>query len=130
MAATATATADKLLRLNFHGGQGDPPTLMLAMFVRFCADGTLRGPDNYVVARCVEGLWQVGGRPHRELECEGPVRVRIVARAGESAIQHGPFKQIRTLGGVLHGDNCCLHVCMPGRASESASKSHEVSFFL
>lgn len=127
-AATATAAADQLLRLNFHGGQGDPPTLMLAMFVRFCADGTLRGPDNYVVARCAEGLWQVGGRPHRELDCDGPVRVRIVANAGESPTQHGPFRQVRTVGGVLHADDCCLNVCMPGRASEFAARCHEMTF--
>lgn len=128
MATTATATVRTVLRLNFHATQGDPPTTMLAAFVRFCADGNLRGPDNYVVAQCAEGLWQVSGRSHRELDCEGPVRVRIVSRAGESAIQHGPFKHLRTVGGVLHADDCCLHVCMPGRVSESASKCHEISF--
>jgi hypothetical protein len=117
-----------LLRLNFHAGQGDPPTLMLAKFVRFCADGCLRGPDNYVVAQCAAGLWQVSGRSHRELDCEGPVHVRIVSRVGESAVQHGPFSQLRTVGGVLHADDCCLHVCMPGRANESAAKCHEISF--
>ena len=37
----------------------------------------MRGPDNYVVARCVGGLWHVGGRVHREVACEGPVQVRI-----------------------------------------------------
>ena len=101
---------------------------MLAAFVRFCADGSLRGPDNYVVAQCADGLWQVGGRSHRELDCEGPVQVRIVSRAGESAIQKGPFKQLRTVGGVLHADDSCLHVCMPGRTSEFAVKCHEISF--
>jgi hypothetical protein len=117
-----------VLRLNFHAGPGDPPTLMLATFVRFCADGRLRGPDNYVVAQCEQGLWQVSGRPHRELDCEGPVRVRIVSRDGESAIQHGPFKQLHTVGGVLHADDCCMHVCMPGRVSDFAAKCHEISF--
>ena len=117
-----------MLRLNFHAGLGDPPTLMLATFVRFCADGCLRGPDNCMVAQCVEGLWQVGGRAHRELDCEGPVRVRIITRAGESPVQHGPFKHLRTIGGVLHADDCSLHVSMPGRASESAARCHEISF--
>ena len=96
--------------------------------MRFCADGYLRGPDNYVVAKCVDGLWQVGGRAHRELECEGPVRVRIVSRASASPVQHGPFRQLRTVGGVLHADDCCLHVCMPGRASNFAASCHEISF--
>ncbi len=114
--------------MNFHGGLGDPPALMLATFVRFCADGCLRGPDNYVVAQCAEGLWQFGGRAHRELECEGPVRVRITARRGGPSTEHGPFRHLRTVAGVLHGDDCCLHVCMPGRASEFAARCHEISF--
>jgi hypothetical protein len=101
---------------------------MLATFMRFCADGCLRGPDNYIVAHCVEGLWQVGGRAHRELECEGPVRVRIIARAGDAPVLHGPFNQLRTVGGVLHADELCLHVCMPGRTSEFAARCHEISF--
>jgi len=101
---------------------------MLAAFVRFCADGSLRGPDNYVVGRCMEGLWRVGGRSHRELDCEGPVRVRITLRAGESSVQHGPCNQVRTVGGVLHADNFSLHVCMPGRVSEFAARSHEIVF--
>ena len=101
---------------------------MLATLVRFCADGCLRGPDNYVVGQCEEGLWQVSGRPHRELDCAGPVRVRIVSRNGESAVQHGPFKQLHTVGGVLHADDCCMHVCMPGRVSEFAANCHEISF--
>jgi len=117
-----------LLRLNFHAGQADPPTLMLATFVRFCADGSLRGPDNYVVAQCVEGLWQVGGRAHRELDCGGPVRVRIVTREGDSPVQRGPFNQLHTIGGVLHADGSSLQVCMPGRASEFAATCHELSF--
>ena len=99
---------------------------MLAPFMRFCVDGTLRGPDDYVVGQCVEGLWSVGGKTHRELDCEGPVRVRITRRAGECAIQHGPFQNLRTVGGVLHADDGCLHICMPGRVSEFAAKVHEI----
>jgi hypothetical protein len=80
-----------MLRLNFRTVKGDSPTLMLASSVRFCADGTLRGSDNYVVARCVEGCWQVGGRLHRELDCEGPVRVRVTNGFNEPAVHFGPF---------------------------------------
>lgn len=117
-----------MLRLSFYSGQGDPPTLMLATFVRFCADGCLRGPDNSVAALCVQGVWQVGGRSHRELGCEGPVRVRITARKGGLSVQHGPFNQLRTIGGVLHADDCSLHVSMPGRIDEHAGTCHEISF--
>jgi len=117
-----------LLRVSFHVGAGDSPTLMLASFIRFCADGSLRGPDNYVVARCVDGMWHVGGRSHRELECEGPVRVRITTKPGEGPVQHGPFQHLRTLNGVLHGDTQSLHVSMPGRTSSAGSECHEITF--
>jgi hypothetical protein len=117
-----------LLRVNFLVGKGDTPTLMLASFVRFCADGTLRAADNYVVARCVEGLWHVSGRSHRELECEGPVRVRITSRPGETPVQHGPFRHLRTLDGVLHADDYSLNVRMPGRDHGDSPRCHEIAF--
>nr|AQQ74634.1 hypothetical protein [uncultured bacterium] len=117
-----------MLRVNFHAGKGDSPTLILAAFVRFCADGSLRGPDNYLFARCIEGLWQVGGRAHRELDCEGPVRVRITSRLGEAPINHGPFQRLRTINGILHGDDYCLHVHMPGRTEGDAAHCHEIAF--
>jgi len=40
-----------MLRLNFRSIKGDAPTLTVATFFRFLADGTLRGPENYLVAR-------------------------------------------------------------------------------
>lgn len=116
-----------MLRLTFHAGKGDSPTLMLAAFVRFCADGNLRGPDNYVVARCVEGLWHVGGRAHRELDCEGPVRVRITSRASDEPVHRGPFKRLHTVNGVLHGDDASMNVVMPGRVAEGAAACHELT---
>jgi hypothetical protein len=36
-----------MLRLNFRSIKGDAPTLTVATFFRFLADGTLRGPENY-----------------------------------------------------------------------------------
>ena len=101
---------------------------MLASFVRFCADGNLRGPDNYVVARCVEGLWHVGGRTHRELNVEGPVRVRITTRENGTTMHRGPFQNLHTVNGVLHGDDACMNVLMPGRLAEGATACHELTF--
>jgi hypothetical protein len=100
---------------------------MLASFLRFCADGTLRGPDNYVVARCVDGTWHVGGRAHREIECEGPVRVRVRSGASATPVHLGPFRQLRTINGVLHGDDTCLNVLMPGRNAAEATTCHELT---
>ena len=101
---------------------------MLASSVRFCADGSLRGPDNCVVAQCVDGLWQVGGRAHRELDCEGPVRVRIISRPGEASVQLGPFQSLRTIDGVLHANENSLHVRMPGRGDGVDPRCHEIAF--
>lgn len=105
-----------MLRLNFLTLRGDSPTLMIAACVRFSADGTLRGPDNYVIARCLEGSWHVGGRVHRELECEGPVRLRLSPGYSAPVRWLGPFRQVRTRGGMLYGDDECLNFSLPGQA--------------
>lgn len=117
-----------MLRITFHAGSGDSPTLMLASCVRFCADGTLRGPDNYVVARCSEGLWHIGGHVHRELECDGPVRIRIRHRVRDEPVHRGPFRRVHTVNGVLHGDDTSLNVLMPGRNAEGAAHCQELTF--
>lgn len=101
---------------------------MLAAFVRFCADGNLRGPDNYVIAHCAEGLWHVGGRTHRELDCEGPMRVRITRRPGDAPVYHGPFQHVRTVSGVLHAGDYSMNVSMPGRAQNGLGSCHEIAF--
>jgi hypothetical protein len=116
-----------MLRLNFRSLTGDSPTVMLASCLRFCADGTLRGSDNCVVARCLEGCWQVGGRMHRELECEGPVRVRLNLGVHMRPLQLGPFANLRTSGGLLYGDGVCLDVTLPGRARAGNGSGHELT---
>lgn len=117
----------RVLRLNFLTLRGDSPTLMIATCVRFAADGTLRGPDNYVIARCLDGAWQVGGRMHRELECDGPVRVRLLLGTSDPPRVLGTFRQVRTRGGMLYGDDACLHVSMPGRCSHPAGPAANFS---
>jgi hypothetical protein len=111
-----------MLRLSFRSSTGDAPTHTVAQFFRFCADGTLRGPENYLVARREDGLWRMSGRMHRELECEGPVRVRINRGADRGAELLGPFSQLRTVAGVLYGDNTCLHVALPGSEAHTADE--------
>jgi hypothetical protein len=118
-----------VLRLNFRSIRGDAPTLMLASCVRFCADGTLRGPDNYVIARFTDGCWLVGGRLHRELECEGPVRLRVSMNESESPRLLGPFGIVRTSGGMLYGDDACLHFHMPGRAEQGEGPCRQLTMY-
>jgi hypothetical protein len=115
-----------MLRLNFRSMTGDPPTLTVGLFFRFCADGSLRGPENYLVARREDGFWRLSGRMHRELECEGPVKVRLNRGAGGSSLL-GPFAQLRTVAGVLYGDDACLHVALPGFESHGEDECHELT---
>ena len=116
-----------MLRVTFHAGTGDSRSRMLAAFLRFCADGTLRGPDNCVVARCVQGFWQIGGQTHRELDCEGLVQVRIRHCARDEPVHRGPFRRVHTLKGVLYGDDTSLHVILPGRNAEGAAHCEELT---
>lgn len=100
---------------------------MLAPCVRFCADGTLRGPDNYVIARRLEGGWQVGGRLHRELECEGPVCLRLTMEERAAPRLLGPYQHLRTAGGMLYGDDACLNIQLPGRESHGQRLCHQLT---
>jgi hypothetical protein len=116
-----------VLRLNFRSVCGDAPTLTVAQYFRFCADGTLRGPENYLVARREDGLWRLSGRMHRELECEGPVHVRLNRAADRDSRLLGPFAQLRTVSGVLYGDNACLHVALPGCEPRGEDECRELT---
>jgi hypothetical protein len=116
-----------VLRLNFRTGKGESPKLILTTFVRFCADGSLRGPENYLVARCAETGWWVGGVLHRELECEGPVRLRVTGGAGAPFVHFGPFALVRTAGGEFYGDETRLHIPIPGCSPEVARLGHELT---
>ena len=116
-----------MLRLNFRSIKGDAPTLTVATFFRFHADGTLRGPENYLVARCVDGCWQLSGRMHRELDCEGPVKLRFSMGANDAPVMLGPFGHVRTAAGMLYGDDACLNIFVPGRNPGTSAACHELT---
>lgn len=109
------AARRQMLRISFRSLSGDTPTVMLASCLRFCTDGTLRGADNCVVAQTVEGCWKVGGKLHRELECSGPVNLRLVMPGQDAPLRMGPFASLRTGAGLLYGDGACLNIVVPGR---------------
>lgn len=100
---------------------------MLATCMRFGADGTLRGPDNCTVARAIEGGWQVSGRLHRELECEGPLMLRVVMDQREAPRLLGPFRLVRTLAGMLYADEVCLNFRVPGIHGHGAGHCHQMT---
>lgn len=105
----------QMLRINFRTLSGDTPTLMLTSCLRISADGTLRGADHCVVAQNIDGCWKVGGRLHRELDCDGPVRLRLVMPGREHPLDLGPFASLRTSAGVLYSESSCLNILVPGR---------------
>ena len=114
------AVRRQMLRIAFRSLSGDAPTMMLASCLRFCADGTLRGADNCVVARSEEGCWKVGGKLHRDLDCDGPVRLRLMVPGRGTPIEIGPFPALRTNAGVFFTDTLCLNVLAPGRQPRRA----------
>ncbi len=116
-----------MLRLNFRSLTGDAPTLMLASCLRVNADGTLRGSDNCVVAQSIEGCWRVSGRLHRDLDCEGPVLLRLNPGAHMTPVYFGPFTKLRTVGALMYGDDRCLDVTVPGRSRSENVCSGELT---
>jgi hypothetical protein len=114
------AARRQMLRIAFRSLSGDAPTLMLASCLRFCADGTLRGADNCVVARSEEGCWKVGGKLHRDLDCDGPVRLRFTVPGRATPVEIGPFPGLRTNAGVFFSEATCLNVLAPGRLPRRA----------
>jgi hypothetical protein len=100
---------------------------MLALSLRFCADGALRGPDNCVVAQFLDGFWRIGGKALRELDCEGPVQVRIRHCANDTPVHRGPFRRVHTVNGILYGNEMSLHVILPGRNAEGAAYCQEIT---
>jgi len=116
-----------VLRLNLRSTTGDAPTLAMAKYFRFCADGTLRGPENYVVARREDGFWRMSGRMHREIDCEGPVTVRLSRGAHQAAQLLGPFAHLHTVAGVLHSGQDSLHILVPGGRPGGPDDCHELT---
>src|SRR5690349_1358274 len=81
----------QMLRVSFRSLIGTSPTVVLASCLKFCVDGTLRGSDNCIVAQSSDGFWRVGGKLHRELDCDGPVRIRMVVPGRAAPFGYGPF---------------------------------------
>jgi len=99
----------------------------VARYFRFCADGTLRGPENYLVARCEEGFWRLSGRMHREIECEGSVQLRLSRGANRATQLLGPFTQLHTVAGVFYAGSDCLNIPLPGGKSDVPGDYQELT---
>jgi hypothetical protein len=92
-----------LITLTFHPVRGDAPVLIRGAYFRVGADGTVRGPDNDVVARYRNSVWHLRSGPHRRFDCDTPVLLRIVNNDGE-ATNLGPYQFIKVAEGAIYTD--------------------------
>jgi hypothetical protein len=89
-----------VITLSFRPLQSEPVVLVRGTYFRICADGTLRGPDNFVTASYTDGLWHLGRRRHRMLECCDAVYLRVTGSDGRR--EHmGPYEGLTVADGAI-----------------------------
>ncbi len=96
-----------MITLTFRSLSSDAVIYVRGTYFRICADGTLRGPDNGVTARYADGLWMLGRRRRRMLECRDAVYLRVMtAHGGRERI--GPYECLKVTGGVIFSNDIYL----------------------
>ena len=115
-----------MLILTFHAALGDSAIQSRATYFRLCADATLRGPDNALAATRFNDCWRVGQRLFRQMDCAGPVLLRVKRTPSAEPISMGPYKLVRSSGGLMYGDDVCLSLHTPGWNGK-LDACHEVS---
>jgi hypothetical protein len=110
-----------VITLSFRPLNGEAVILVRGLYFRICADGTLRGPDNAVTASYADGLWQLGRRQHRMLECREPVYLRVTSSGGQRECI-GPYEGLKVSGGVIFSNDTYLgaHTRGDSNLSETA----------
>jgi hypothetical protein len=93
--------------------RSESPVLVRGAYFRICADGTLRGPDNGVVASSADGLWELAHRLHRAFECDAPVYLRVTNSDGRRE-RIGPYEFIKAAQGAIFTHDSCLGVYATG----------------
>jgi len=96
-----------VITLAFRPLNGESVLLVRGAYFRICADGTLRGPDNAVAASYTDGLWQLGRRRHRTLECREAVYLRVTTSDGQRECI-GPYEYLKMAGGDVFSNNTYL----------------------
>lgn len=101
-----------MITLTFRPLSGESAILVRGIYFRICADGTLRGPDNAVTASYSDGMWQLGRRQHRMLECREPVYLRVTTSDGQRE-NIGPYECLKVIGGAIFSNDTYLgaHAC-------------------
>ena len=96
-----------MITLSFRPLGNDSVVLVRGLYFRICRDGTLRGPDNAVTANYTDGLWQLGRRQHRMLECREPVYLRVTTSDGQRECI-GPYEGLKVAGGAIFSNDVYL----------------------
>ncbi len=109
-----------MITLTFRAVNGESVILVRGAYFRICADGTLRGPDNAVAASYANGLWQLGRRRHRALECREAVYLRVTAPDGQRECI-GPFEYLKVTGGGIFSNDTYLGAHSGGESHLSKS---------
>jgi hypothetical protein len=117
-----------LIKLTFCPLDSNSAVLIRAMYFRICVDETLRGPDNSIAARYVDGLWQLAHRRHRAFECEGPVYLRVTDTDGRR--EHiGPYDFLKASdGAIFTRDNCLGAFSLRRNAAVPSGLWTEIAF--
>lgn len=96
-----------MITLTFRPLSGESVILVRGAYFRICADGTLRGPDNAVTANYADGLWQLGRRQHRMVECRESVYLRVTTSDGQRECI-GPYEGVKVTGGAIFSNDTYL----------------------
>jgi hypothetical protein len=98
------------------------------VYFRICADGTLRGPDNGIISRYLDGQWQLARGRHRAFDCSGPLFVRMTNSDGRRE-RIGPYPFVKVAGGAVFAADSCVAVHDSRQALESwAAACEEIAF--
>lgn len=109
-----------MILLAFRPIRGDHVAVVRGAYFRICADGTLRASDNTVTARYADGLWLLGRRQHRMLECHEAVYLRIThGSGGRESI--GPYESLTVAGGAIFANQSYLGAHAPLRDAPSVT---------
>lgn len=96
-----------MIKLTFRPLDSESTVLVRALYFRICPDETLRGSDNAIAARYVNGMWQLAHRRHRAFECMGPVYLRVTDIAGRREYM-GPYDFLKASDGAIFTRDACL----------------------
>lgn len=96
-----------MITLTFRPLSDESVILVRGAYFRICADGTLRGPDNAVTANYTDGLWRLGRRQHRMLECREAIYLRVTTADGQRECI-GPYEGLKVTGGAIFSNDTYL----------------------